>query len=308
MRWRPARTADGSPTLVHPLHGEACHPAEGAWTQALGRYAAGCRLEERLRALAAGERLRVLDFGCGLGLNLAAAVDAWLAVGREAVGLELVTLERERAPLEHALALGPELAGGPPRLRRAHALVRRLLRRALAHPGERFELARPPVALRLLLGEAQAGLSASAEPRFDALFLDPFSPRVEPDSWRPDLLARLARRLAPGGWLATYSAAGEVRAALCAAGLRVGAGERVGRKREGTLASPDRDPPPLAPRVARRILRRAEALRAAHPGCFSPPSLQAAGPADLECPLDPLARRDALRAAERLRDGPEESS
>ena len=65
----------------------------------------------------------------------------------------------------------------------------------------------------------------------------------------------LARRVASGGWLSTYSAATRVRSSLARAGLKVGRGPRVGQKDEGTLASPTEDPPPLAPRTARRSSR-----------------------------------------------------
>lgn len=54
-----------------------------------------------------------------------------------------------------------------------------------------------------------------------ALYLDGFSPARDPEVWTPGLMARLAGSLAPGGVLATYSAAGHVRRARTAAGLRV---------------------------------------------------------------------------------------
>jgi len=92
--------------------------------------------------------------------------------------------------------------------------------------------------------------------RFDAVFLDPFSPRQEPDLWQQAFLSAIAVRMERGSWLATYSASLAVRAGLAAAGLRVGAGPAVGAKREGTLASPDWDPPALAPRTARRVRDR----------------------------------------------------
>jgi hypothetical protein len=74
--------------------------------------------------------------------------------------------------------------------------------------------------------------------------------------------------------LSTYSAAVAVRAGLAAAGLELGRGPRVGAKAEGTLAVKGfaggplavngfARLEPLAPRVARRVARRAAELRAA---------------------------------------------
>ncbi|MCY3001703.1 MAG: hypothetical protein NTV21_07855, partial [Planctomycetota bacterium] len=71
--WRPFRTDDGSWTLVHAGHGEACHSLSGAWSQARERYVGPCRLRE---LAAARERVRLLDIGTGLGLNLACALAA----------------------------------------------------------------------------------------------------------------------------------------------------------------------------------------------------------------------------------------
>ena len=37
--WKPERTEDGSWTLLHPEHGEACHSHSGGWLEARERYA-----------------------------------------------------------------------------------------------------------------------------------------------------------------------------------------------------------------------------------------------------------------------------
>ncbi len=68
-----------------------------------------------------------------------------------------------------------------------------------------------------------ADVSAAALPHgwASAVYLDGFSPAKNPEVWTPDFLARLSESLAPGGRLATYSAAGAVRRGLIAAGLSV---------------------------------------------------------------------------------------
>ena len=71
---------------------------------------------------------------------------------------------------------------------------------------------------RLWAAAAQRNLG---EERATAIYLDGFSPTRNPEVWTPEFVGRLAKTLAPGGVLATYSAAGHVRRALEAAGLRV---------------------------------------------------------------------------------------
>jgi tRNA U34 5-methylaminomethyl-2-thiouridine-forming methyltransferase MnmC len=100
------------------------------------------------------------------------------------------------------------------------------------------------------------------EGTFDAVFLDPFSPRVEKDLWSFEFLSGIARRMAPGSLLSTYSASLSVRAALAASGLLVGPGARVGTKATGTLASPDVELRPFDARTWRRIERRKGGFRA----------------------------------------------
>lgn len=270
--WELVLTADGTPTLRHPVHGEACHSVAGAFTQARERYVRGARVRERL--CAAGEAA-VLEVGTGLGLNAAALVEAAAECGGR---LALTTLERDPLVLWRGFEIGASAGAWNPGtepseaaqswLRPAHAALRAALAGCGAGPADAGEVRDSGVValgevgtLRLLLGDARAALGRlGAEERFDALFLDPFSPRVEPELWEPDFLAALARRLAPDGWLATYSAATAVRAALAAAGLRVGSGGRVGTKADGTLASPEGEPPRLPPRAHRRIERRAREL------------------------------------------------
>jgi tRNA U34 5-methylaminomethyl-2-thiouridine-forming methyltransferase MnmC len=61
----------------------------------------------------------------------------------------------------------------------------------------------------------------------------------------------------PRAILSTFTSAFRVRRALSEAGLAVGRGPAVGRKRTGTLASHAADQPPLRPAVAARLARGA---------------------------------------------------
>jgi chorismate dehydratase len=251
MPWIPLITDDGSFTLAHPGHGEACHSRSGAWQQARERYAKACRLAET-----GGAMLHLLDVGTGVGLNLAAALEA---VDARRAGFLFVTLERDAAVIEAGLALEQ-----PAEVLRWLTPVRIALQSALSGR-EEVPLGRGH--LRLLLGDARDTLRAlAASPRFDAVFLDPFSPRVDPDLWSPAFLREIARRMAPGSLLSTYSASLSVRAGLFAAGLRVGPGPRVGTKSAGTLASPDADLGAFDERTRRRIERRAGRLSEAVAG------------------------------------------
>jgi len=259
-RWEPERTGDGSWTLRHPDHGDTCHSRAGAWQEARERYALPCRLRERARGPFLRQRFYLLDVGTGLGLNLAAALEALEDTGVE---LSAVGLELDPGVLHAALRLPVGASDDP--WRPWWQCVRDGLRQALDDPVRAgapagLELETPGGGrwrLRLVADDARRAVRR-LEPQvgFDAVFLDPFAPATEPDLWDTRFLADVAARMRPGSWLSTYSAALSVRAALVRAGLRVGPGPRVGTKAEGTLASPDRDPGAFDPRVERRLQRR----------------------------------------------------
>jgi tRNA U34 5-methylaminomethyl-2-thiouridine-forming methyltransferase MnmC len=260
--WQPLRTADGSWTLASRALGEACHSRDGAWREARERYARPTQIAERARR---GELpvCRLLDVGTGLGLNLAAALEALDGTG---VALDVLSLEIDRSVISLGLECMRSASGLPPSLARWHGPVAAALERALELERDAMgaEQRSGPCGvplpgggrLRLRIGDGRRTLPRAApEERFDAVFLDPFSPGADPALWEAAFLGEVARRMASGSVLSTFSAAFRVRARLAGAGLLVGAGPRVGRKAEGTLASPDRALPPLPPRVARRLAR-----------------------------------------------------
>ena len=249
LPWQPLCTDDGSWTLVHPEHGEACHSRSGAWLEARERYAVPCRLGERARALGASRPLALLDIGTGPGWNIAAALAAVAGSGAE---LCVDSFESEPA----AVAAGLGLPGGPTDAEPWWSAARAALALALAAPGRAVPLGASGVtgALVVHLGDARETLARLVpEARFDAVFLDPFSPGVDERLFGAAFLGEVARRMRPQAVLSTFTSAFRVRRALAAAGLAVGLGPAVGRKRSGTLASPAAALPPLPAAVAARL-------------------------------------------------------
>lgn len=257
-RWTPVTTADGSVTLRSEAWGEACHDLAGAWTESHARYAEPAGLRARA-ASGELERVRLLDVGTGLGWNLAAALAALAGTGAR---LDAVGLEIDPGVIEATLALARVRDLGPGAAGRAHRPVLEALREALGDP-DRAARAGVPLGgegrLRLRIGDARETVRGLAPDEcFDAVFLDPFSRATDPGPWQGEFVRALAARLAPGGRLATYSAALDLRVELAAAGLNVGRGPRVAGKIEGTVAGRGFFPEPLEARTARKLRRRLE--------------------------------------------------
>lgn len=157
--------------------------------------------------LARRSDVAVAELGFGTGLNLAALLHD------RGGPFRYTTFERypmAAADADRALRRWPEL----------NAARETLLRHwpDLA-AGVTVELA-PGATARLVAGDANVTLPAW-DGRADAWFLDGFAPDRNPDLWSPALMRAVFEHTAPGGTLATYTAAGHVRRALAQAGFEV---------------------------------------------------------------------------------------
>jgi tRNA U34 5-methylaminomethyl-2-thiouridine-forming methyltransferase MnmC len=212
LDWR-----DGTP--VSRAFGDPYFSLEGGLAETAHVFLAGNGLPGRLRP-----GFAIFELGFGTGLNLLATLRAMREAGA-AGPVRYTSFEAfPMAPDDRARALAafPDLAEDAARL--ADALAQ--------GPGP-HDLG--GLVLTVVEGDARATLPAW-EGEADAIFLDGFAPARNPEMWEPALLAAVAARLRPGGTLATYSAAGDVRRALEAAGLEVERRPGFGRKRHMTVA------------------------------------------------------------------------
>jgi tRNA U34 5-methylaminomethyl-2-thiouridine-forming methyltransferase MnmC len=180
-------------------------------------FLAGNGLPGRLRP-----GFHVAELGIGTGLNLLALVALVRAAGCGPIrytGFEAFPLPP--ADMRAALAAFPEVAED------AEAL--------LAAWDTGGPMRTPEVEATFILGDARETLPRW-QGRADAWFLDGFAPARNPELWEPALLAEVARHTTPGGTAATYSAAGDVRRGLEAAGFAVERRPGYGRKRHMTVA------------------------------------------------------------------------
>ncbi len=203
----------------------------------------GCHMPQ---AWAAGGVFSVLELGFGTGLNIVALMERW-AAHRPAGGyLHVFTIEgflMERGAAARSLGGWPDLAPF------ADALLKQWPK---ARTGFHYmDFPEWGVAVTLALTDVRAALDAW-EGRADAIFLDGFSPALNPDMWAEDVLMRVAARTGPGARLATFTVAGFVRRGLQAAGFAVEKRPGFGRKRERLEAvfPGERLPSRRRPRVA----------------------------------------------------------
>ena len=251
MRIEPAELAfDSAGTPYSPAYGDVYHSADSGPGQARHVFLGGNDLPRRW----ANERnFTILEAGFGLGLNFLATWSAWRADPARCERLHYVAIEKhpfdrdalrtlhrrygEFTPLAEQVQLAwPPLVAG---LHRLH------------FEGERLTLT-------LAFGDV-LDLLPRLRLHADAIYLDGFSPRCNPEMWSAPLLRGLARLSHPGTGIATYSSAGAVRQGLEAAGYAPEKCPGFGHKRDMLRG---RYAPRWAPRRARAAAPQRTARRA----------------------------------------------
>lgn len=218
MSFTPELTADGSFTFFSSDYGESFHSLHGARQEAICKFVEPTQLIEK----ATRPKLRLLDICYGMGYNTAAALETIWRVNPDC-RVEVVGLEIDETVPQAAIAHQLFSSWQPK------------IQQALAALALNFEAQSSHLSAQLWLGDARQTLQQIEQP-FDAVFLDPFSPRHCPQLWTVEFLSIVARYLKSDGRLATYACAAAVRTALIAAEFKIGSTHPVGRRSPGTVA------------------------------------------------------------------------
>ncbi len=201
-------------------------------------FTKGCGVEEstyifleqnRLaQRFAEGGNFAILETGFGTGLNFLLTARLFETSAPDGM-LHFVSVEKHPLAVDdlaRALSQFSELA--------AERLIERYP--PLVHGFHHIAFS-TRVSLTLLFGDVSEMLpqiysSADDRGKFQALFLDGFSPRTNQDMWSENVARELARLSARGTTLSSFTAAGHVRRSLEASGFRIKKQAGFGGKRE----------------------------------------------------------------------------
>ncbi len=247
IHWLP----DGTP--YSPRFGDRYHSENGGLAQARQVFLQGCGLPA---AWAGQAQWRVLETGFGFGLNFLVTWAAWRADAHRPRLLHFISTEAwpvNAADLRRATTAHAELA---PLAEQLHAQWWGLL------PGvHRLSFEEGRVLLTLYVGDAQEALRQQA-PTADSVYLDGFSPSVNPEIWSAHTLKAVARCCRRGTQLATWTIARAVRDALTECGFEVQRVPGVPPKRDNLHATYN---PRWEPRTRTATLPDAAQLATAQP-------------------------------------------
>jgi radical SAM protein (TIGR01212 family) len=212
------KTEDGSLTLYHPEYRQHFHTLAGAVSEARHKFIIPSKLHVRLIAQ---REVKALDIGFGLGYNVFEAVKTAQSAAKGK--LSVISLEKDIRTLQAASRLFAE-----------DSLELRILNALLTSGSFKSDFAE----ITLLAGDARHSVK-SLKQGFDCIYLDGFSPDINPELWTLDFFRELKRLLHPSGIIVTYSSAYPVRGAILKCGLQVGETDAFGRRRGGTAAAID---------------------------------------------------------------------
>lgn len=211
-------TGDGTATLFLREYDQAMHSDSGAYEESLLKhlYPSGVlELNE--------ECINVLDVGFGLGYNVLALMHEFRLKGKRGK-LNIISLEKERYLLEFM-----ESIKFNDRRDEIYGFIKKVYSEGEGVLGN--------ISLKILFGDGRNFISNMEGFKFHAVFQDPFSPSKNPEMWSVEYFTCIKNLMTERAVLTTYSSADQIRMAMIEAGLIVGPGPSVGRKREGTLAS-----------------------------------------------------------------------
>ncbi|MDR3369826.1 tRNA (5-methylaminomethyl-2-thiouridine)(34)-methyltransferase MnmD [Rhodoferax sp.] len=213
--------ADGSPHSTR--FNDRYHSCAGGTAQALGVFLMGCGLPQRWQ----GRPLfTILETGFGLGMNFLTTWASWEADPQRCEQLHVVSVEAH--PVAAADLVRNVQSATPPTdterplsatiAVRVHELARAW--ESLSPGIQTLNFAQGRVRLTLAVGEVQ-NMLPDLNCVADAVFLDGFSPQLNPQMWSADTLRAVAQHCRPGTTLATYTVAKDVRTRLQTLGFSV---------------------------------------------------------------------------------------
>jgi len=215
-------TVEIPPYLVNKHYDDRYFDVVNALEEAKHIFFQGTGIMDVLSAAGPGRKEFIIgETGFGAGRLLIALMDFLdncgitdIAVTYNSVELHPVTSERMASILS-----GFRTEAGP----LIDLLVQAYSRVEISRPGwHKIHLTRPfgIVTLDLWIGEALEMVHALTTP-CDAWFLDGHGPKKNPAMWRYELLMAIGEKTVPGGTVATFTVAGEVRRGLTDAGFTV---------------------------------------------------------------------------------------
>ena len=208
------RTTTGEYTLYIPSMDETYHSRNGAISESKHVF-----LREGMDRTAGN--ISILEIGFGTGLNALLTAQHAAADSRK---VYFHTLEPFQVPFDLVEKIGyGDISNDPTLFSQLHEADWESKTRI----NEYFTLLKTTQKLEYITLEDEA---------YDVIYFDAFAPKKQPELWSTDIFAKLHKATKPNGVLTTYSAAGQLKRDLKAAGYTIQNPPGANGKREMTVA------------------------------------------------------------------------
>lgn len=212
------KTGDETITFFSSDYEETYHSRSGAIKESFNKYCMPCRID----SLANSGSMAILDVGFGLGYNMLSAIYS-VKKADHACKLKIISLEKDL--LDYKILKTIKI---PPEYRDYYKIVLTAVKE--------MHYSSDDITIEILCGDARDRIR-DIEILFDAVFLDPFSVKKNPQLWTVNFFKEIYSRMKERAILSTYSASTPVRTGLLEAGFYIGEGPGDEMKRGGTVAS-----------------------------------------------------------------------
>ena len=212
-------TADNTETYLNEEVGESYHSQTGAVEEAFKKYAIPCKIKE----LAKKGKIRILDICSGIMYNSSSAIDAAWEENPNCQ-IEISALENDFEIIKKIKEINPPI--------KSYKLIQEMKiedKKELKYENHNLKIT-------ILVGDARECIKKLKDNYFDAVFMDPFSPKTSPEMWSTDFFKEIHRVIKDKRILATYTCARLARDNIKAAGFMYEDGPIVGRRGPGTIA------------------------------------------------------------------------
>ncbi|MCX7738061.1 MAG: MnmC family methyltransferase [Hydrogenothermaceae bacterium] len=227
-------TRDGTKTVYNFEYQEAYHSTKaGAYTESLEKFVK----PSGLAILLTEEKdVTILDVGFGLGYNVTTAIKFAKSVV-EKPKIEIISIEKDDRFLDRI-----EKIDYPNILKEERKFILSLKETTVDIAGEKlraFYNQEGTIKLTVIVEEGRKVLNLLKRDRkrFNIIFYDPFSPKVNTEMWTVDIFKVINHLMTDEATFLTYSSAIPVKVGLIQAGFKLGYIEPVGRKSPSIVAT-----------------------------------------------------------------------
>ncbi|KRH78906.1 tRNA 5-methylaminomethyl-2-thiouridine biosynthesis bifunctional protein MnmC [Ferrovum sp. JA12] len=222
-------------TLFSTEFNDVYHSAWGGAEQAYTVFIQGNHLQQRFTQV--NHQFCLVETGFGIGINFLATAQVWLEHNRHP-NTWLHYVACEKYPITPT-----QLQDILPRYHFPTSLVNQLIKEWPTLTPGYHEILFPQerICLTLIIDDIDAAVK-SLTMTIDALYLDGFSPKKNPDMWRAEIFSSLAQHCHVDTTLATWCVAGEVRNNLMRAGFNVSREKGFAQKKHRLVGQFNRIP------------------------------------------------------------------